>query len=146
YVQREVLRAVNSDTRFFPLLLGVSYGELQRRRPEWEDAIAGVVATSIPSEASEVVPRIVAGLKRLGIQPRDPERTPSSGSRDDPSTRGRAPTSSAGEGESTKGPAEPLAGLLAPDPALEKTGIPTLAHPPPKEKPPRFPRVEEQEV
>ncbi len=70
HIWREVYRAVNSDKPILPLLLEVTYDEFQERQPEWDDATAGAVAVSIPTDSpSAIVPRIIAGLKELGIQP-----------------------------------------------------------------------------
>lgn len=68
HVNREVVRAVNSDKVFVPLLVDVSYAEFQRLQPDWEDALAGTVAAEVrPDEPLAVLASIVAALQKLGI-------------------------------------------------------------------------------
>ncbi len=70
YVEIEINQAVKRQKRFLPLLLDVTYSEFERRRPDWEEVLVGAVAVDVPPDrASETVPNLVAGLKKLGIQP-----------------------------------------------------------------------------
>lgn len=86
HVRREVMRAVNVDKPFIPLLLDVSYPDFAEREPAWEDALAGAVATPMPSEGpSAMVPVIGSALQQLGIAPETPGA---------PSTQSRPVTSS----------------------------------------------------
>ena len=69
-VTREVVRAHESDKDFIPVRRGISHIEFQNRQPEWREAIGAATSISIPKEgAASVLPRIIAGLKSLGVQP-----------------------------------------------------------------------------
>ena len=69
-VTKEVVRAHESDKDFIPVRRGISHIEFQNRQPEWREAIGAATSISIPKEgAASILPRIIAGLKNLGIQP-----------------------------------------------------------------------------
>jgi hypothetical protein len=71
---KEVVRAHESDKPFMPVLRGVSHDEFQQRQPEWREAIGAAASLDIPpTGAAAVLPRIVGGLKALGIYPKTPE-------------------------------------------------------------------------
>src|SRR6185436_8366196 len=67
-VDREIERAHEYGKNFIPILGGVSHVEFQNRKRGWRMAMGTVTSLPIPAEgASKIVPRIVAGLKRLGF-------------------------------------------------------------------------------
>jgi len=69
-VTREVVRAHESSKYFIPVLRNVSHLEFQKRQPEWEEAIGAATSIRLPVEgATAILPRIIAGLKALGIDP-----------------------------------------------------------------------------
>ncbi|HLE52510.1 MAG TPA: toll/interleukin-1 receptor domain-containing protein [Anaerolineales bacterium] len=69
-VTREVVRAHESSKYFIPVLRNVSHLEFQKRQPEWEEAIGAATSIRLPVEgAAAILPRIIAGLKALGIDP-----------------------------------------------------------------------------
>jgi hypothetical protein len=69
-VTREVIRAHESDKDFIPVRRDISHIEFQNRQPEWREAIGAATSIGVPTEgAVSVLPRIIAGLKALTIQP-----------------------------------------------------------------------------
>jgi hypothetical protein len=71
---KEVVRAHESDKPFIPVLRGVTHDEFQQRQPEWREAMGAAASLDIPpAGASAVLPRIIDGLKALGIHPKNPE-------------------------------------------------------------------------
>jgi hypothetical protein len=69
-VTREVVRAHESGKEFIPVLRGITHVEFQNRQPEWREAIGAAASISIPREGvARVIPRIIDGLKSLGILP-----------------------------------------------------------------------------
>lgn len=67
-ITKEVVRAHESNKPIFPLLLGVSHAQFQRRQPEWREAIGAAASLPIATEdLGRSVPKIVEGLKTLGI-------------------------------------------------------------------------------
>lgn len=69
-VTSEVVVAHESGKHFVPLLHGMTHAEFQHRQTEWRMALAAASTIPIPIEgASSVVPRITAGLRRMGLTP-----------------------------------------------------------------------------
>jgi len=69
-VTKEVERAHECAKPFIPVLNGLTHVEFQARQPAWRQAVGTATSTSVPREgASVIVPRIVAGLRALGIEP-----------------------------------------------------------------------------
>jgi tetratricopeptide (TPR) repeat protein len=67
-ITKEVDRAHECDKPFIPLLRDVTHVEFQNRQPEWRQAIGTATSIRIPPEGiSAILPRIVKGLKALGI-------------------------------------------------------------------------------
>jgi hypothetical protein len=74
-VTSEIVRSHECDKPFVPLLHNITHTEFQQRQPEWQQALGAATSIQIPQEGAHViVPRLVAGLKALGIQP-DPKST-----------------------------------------------------------------------
>jgi sugar lactone lactonase YvrE len=70
-VTNEVVRAHESGKYFIPVLHDVSHIEFQRSQPEWAEAIGAAASVSIgPAGPSAILPRILEGLRALGIEPR----------------------------------------------------------------------------
>lgn len=75
-VDKEVERAHESGKHFVPVLRGVKHVEFQTRKRGWRMAMGVSTSISVPADgASTIIPRIVAGLRRLVI---NSERTFSS--------------------------------------------------------------------
>jgi hypothetical protein len=69
-VSREVVRAHESGKHFIPVLHNMTHDTFQRDQPEWREAVGAAVSIFLPSEGVPVIlPRIIEGLKALGIQP-----------------------------------------------------------------------------
>jgi len=69
-VTREVVRAHESGREFIPVLRGITHVEFQNRQPEWREAIGAAASIRIPREGvAGIIPRIIDGLKSLGILP-----------------------------------------------------------------------------
>ena len=69
-VTNEVIRAHESGKDFIPVRRDISHIEFQNRQPEWREAIGSATSIGVPKEgAASILPRIIAGLKTLGIQP-----------------------------------------------------------------------------
>lgn len=70
HATNEVIRAYEGGKPFVPILHRITHGGFQRRRPEWRIAIGAAASVCIPDEGvGAILPRVVAGLKALGIQP-----------------------------------------------------------------------------
>jgi outer membrane protein assembly factor BamB len=71
---KEVVRAHESDKPFIPVLRGVTHDEFQQRQPEWREAMGAAASLDIPAAgASAILPRVIDGLKALGIHPKSAE-------------------------------------------------------------------------
>ncbi|GAI53549.1 unnamed protein product, partial [marine sediment metagenome] len=69
-VTKEVVRAHESGKEFVPVLRGITHIEFQNRQPEWREAMGAAASIGIPLEGvAGILPRIVDGLKALGILP-----------------------------------------------------------------------------
>jgi hypothetical protein len=72
-VTAEVVRAHEAVKPFVPVLIGISHVEFGARQPEWREAIGSATAVSLPVEGvAAIVPRIVNGLRAMGIEPGEP--------------------------------------------------------------------------
>lgn len=66
----EVVRAHESSKHFVPVLRDITHQEFQTRQPEWRTAMGAATSITIPPQgAAAILPRLVAGLTGLGIQP-----------------------------------------------------------------------------
>lgn len=67
-VTTEVIHAHESNKAFVPILVDITHVEFQTRQPEWRAAIGA--ATTLPIQGRDlalVIPRIIAGLRALGV-------------------------------------------------------------------------------
>lgn len=79
-VDKEVERAHEAGKHFFPVLRGVKHVEFQARKRGWRMAMGVSTSISVPADrASTIVPRIVAGLRRLVINSEEPASSPPAG-------------------------------------------------------------------
>ena len=70
-VTSEIVQAYESRKPFMPVLRGITHDEFQRRQPEWRHAVGPATSIPIPPEGvSAILPRIIAGLETLQVQPR----------------------------------------------------------------------------
>jgi hypothetical protein len=68
-VTKEVIRAHESDKPFVPVLKSITHVEFANRQPEWREAVGSATSISVPREgASVILPRILQGLKGMGIE------------------------------------------------------------------------------
>ena len=69
-VTAEVVRAFEGGKSFLPVLRDITHEEFQQHQPAWRQAMGAAVSVSIPPAGVQaVVPRLVAGLKALDLQP-----------------------------------------------------------------------------
>lgn len=69
-VTKEVIRAHESGKPFVPVLKSISHVEFTARQPEWKEAVGSATSISVPREgASAILPRILQGLRGMGIEP-----------------------------------------------------------------------------
>ena len=75
-VTRELVRALEAGKDCIPVLRGITHVEFQNRQPEWREALGAAASIRVPPEGvSRVLPRIVDGLRALGISPGAPAPT-----------------------------------------------------------------------
>jgi TIR domain len=78
-VSKEVVRAHEAKKKFIPLRRDISHEEFQKRQPEWRMAFGAAVSAEVPpGGAAPIVPRIVDGLRKLGVEPGAAPSQPSS--------------------------------------------------------------------
>jgi hypothetical protein len=78
-VSKEIIRAHEARKKFVPVRRDISHAEFQKRQPEWRMAFGAAVSAEVPEEgAAALGPRLVAGLKALGVEPGGPPALPSS--------------------------------------------------------------------
>ena len=69
-VGKEVVRAHEGHKAIIPLLRDVTDAQYKQTQPEWEEAIGAATSLAIPPEGvASVMPRILRGLKILGVKP-----------------------------------------------------------------------------
>jgi hypothetical protein len=67
-VSNEVTAGLEHKLFFVPLLNGIDYAAIQRRRPEWAMALGSAASIPIPAEGvPAVLPRMLRSLKQRGI-------------------------------------------------------------------------------
>lgn len=75
-VDSEVTHAHEAERPFIPILLDMTYADLQQQRPDWVRCLMAAVALRIPREGpASVLPRIIDGLEALEITPSAAERS-----------------------------------------------------------------------
>jgi hypothetical protein len=78
-VSKEVVRAHEARKKFVPVRRDITHAEFQKRQPEWRMAFGAAVSAEVPEEgAAALGPRLVAGLKALGVEPGGPPALPTS--------------------------------------------------------------------
>jgi len=69
-VTSEVVRAFESGKHFIPVLSGITDAEFKERQPLWRQALSASTSILIPPQGiTAILPRIIDGLKALGIYP-----------------------------------------------------------------------------
>jgi TIR domain len=72
-VDREIFQAFETGKPMIPVLLGITHEELRSRRTEWVLMFGAATSVSIPPEGvSTIIPRLVQGLKGMGVAPMAP--------------------------------------------------------------------------
>lgn len=70
-VTNEVVRAYESGKPFIPVLHNVTHAELHKRQPVWRQCLGASASVAITQETiAAVVPRLIEGLKALGVDSR----------------------------------------------------------------------------
>lgn len=78
-VNAEIVHAHERGKHLLPVLRGLAHADLQRLRPDWAMIVGAATSITLPPEGvSSVVPRIIEGLRRLGIRPGGPAPAPAS--------------------------------------------------------------------
>jgi hypothetical protein len=76
----EVVRAAELGKEFVPLLAGIDFEEFRRRRPDWDQMLAGANAIAVPpSGPGATIGPIVRGLEKMGIRPDSGAPMPAAG-------------------------------------------------------------------
>ncbi|HLJ67481.1 MAG TPA: TIR domain-containing protein [Chloroflexota bacterium] len=71
-VDKEIVQVHETGKPFIPLLKDLTHAEFRARNPEWAMAMGAATSTAIPpTGVSSLVPRIVTGLHRVGVNPAD---------------------------------------------------------------------------
>ena len=121
-VRVELIRAHESDKEFIPVLHKITHIEFQNRQPEWREALGAATSLRIPPDGiAGVLPRVVEGMRALGIAPGRPsaERLAAIGAALDDVQAGSVPIPSE---------REDLQPITAETPSPSgKTGAPTAA-------------------
>lgn len=69
-VTKEVIRAHESGKPFIPILTSITHVEFSTRQPEWREAIGSATSITVPrGGVAQIMPRILDGLRGLGIAP-----------------------------------------------------------------------------
>ena len=65
----EVVRAHESDKPLLPVLVDVTHEQFQARQHEWRAALGAAASVNVPAGGpTAVVPRLVVGLRTLGVR------------------------------------------------------------------------------
>jgi tetratricopeptide (TPR) repeat protein len=71
-ITRELVRGHETIKYFIPILLNLTHAEFQQHQPEWRQIIGSATSIRIPPQGVKIIaPRILLGLKALGIHPAD---------------------------------------------------------------------------
>jgi hypothetical protein len=74
-VDREIFQAFETGKHLIPLLLGITYEELRNRHRDWVLMLGAATPLSIPPDGvSAFIPRLVQGLKSMGVEPTAPSQ------------------------------------------------------------------------
>jgi hypothetical protein len=66
----EIVRGHETQKPFVPVLVDISHVEFTERQPEWREAMGAATSIMVPREGiAPIVPRIVQGLRALGLEP-----------------------------------------------------------------------------
>lgn len=69
-VTKEIVRAHETGKELVPVLRDISHVEFQTRQPEWRAALGAASSIRVsPEGVSDIIPRIVSGLKASGVLP-----------------------------------------------------------------------------
>jgi len=67
-VTNEIVQAFETGKHFIPILNEISHAQFQKRQPQWRLCLGAATSVPIPPEGvSAVIPRIVDGLRILGV-------------------------------------------------------------------------------
>lgn len=75
-VTKEVVKGHEYNKLFIPLLSDITDKEFKEKQPQWEMALGAATSVEIPEAGvSSVMPRVLRGLKKWGVEPRPQEAT-----------------------------------------------------------------------
>jgi hypothetical protein len=64
----EIVRTHEAGKPFIPVLRGINHNNFKTQQPEWAEALGAAASVLIPEDGTlSVLPKIVGGLKRLGV-------------------------------------------------------------------------------
>jgi ketosteroid isomerase-like protein/TolB-like protein len=73
-ITRELVCAFELNKAFIPILRDITHAEFQDRQPEWRDILGAAASIRVPAEGiSALAPRIVQGLRQLGVSSVKPD-------------------------------------------------------------------------
>jgi hypothetical protein len=71
-VETELVHAHEAGTPIVPILVDLTFDELRNRKPMWRIAMGAAVALQLGRDAVDgQIPKLVAGLRNLGVRPTD---------------------------------------------------------------------------
>jgi hypothetical protein len=74
-VDREVLEAFKTGTALIPVLIGITHADLRNRHRDWVLMFGPATWLSLPPDGvSALIPRLVQGLKSMGVEPTAPSQ------------------------------------------------------------------------
>jgi hypothetical protein len=72
-VDRDIFHAFKTEKAMIPVLIGITHKELRHRHSDWVLMFGGATWLSLPPDGvSAFIPRLVQGLKRMGVEPAAP--------------------------------------------------------------------------
>jgi hypothetical protein len=75
-IESEIVHAHDTGKEFVPLLKNIGFSKFQHRRPDYAQVIGARTSVSIPSDGiSSLLPRIIEGLKAMGIHGKSKSHT-----------------------------------------------------------------------
>jgi hypothetical protein len=74
-VDREIYQAFKTGTAVIPVLIGITHEQLRNRHRDWVVMFGAAPPLSIPPDGvSAFIPRLVQGLKHMGVEPTAPSQ------------------------------------------------------------------------
>ena len=75
HVDRQILQAFKTEKAMIPVLIGITHEELRNCHSDWVLMFGAATPLSIPpGGVSAFIPRLVQGLKSMGVEPTAPSQ------------------------------------------------------------------------